>query len=351
MRCVRVLIVDDSPTIRRVLKSSLEQMSWIEVVGLASDPYQARDQIFDTQPDVMLLDIQMPKMNGLDFLEKIMQYRAMPVFILSSLTIEKSEESIIALERGAVEVFPKPNSGISLEEVIYEIIDKLRVYFPPPLKSIRYSQPSYLSQEGNRQPHSTHLSQITPSSFDLLVIGASTGGVNAISNLLAGFPLIFPPTLIVQHIPAQFSAAFAKRLNEKLPFEIREAKQAELLKPSTVYIAPGGQHMSLMGNRIKLDTTEKVHHQRPAVDILFQSVVKLITRAQSSIRVKAVLLTGMGVDGAQGLLSLNELGVETIAQNEDTCVVYGMPKAAVELGAAQHVLPLHQIPKHLFPLN
>jgi len=380
-RRVKLLIVDDSALVRKRLSESLSKDPEIEVVGTAVDPYVARDKILQLEPDVITLDIEMPRMDGLTFLKRVMKYRPMPVIILSSLTQEGSAIALEALRCGAVDVLGKSNDWCSTYEDERALAEKIKaaarasirnlhteeddepeeapISKPPPIPSISPSpKPLVAAPIPQRfgagrpaaplQPPPLPTRSALPARSypprQLIVLGASTGGTEAIRAVLSKLPANIPPICIVQHIPAYFSAAFAKRLNELCPFEVREAVHGDIVRPGLVLVAPGGQHMILKWTsthyRVELTTGPAIHHQRPAVDVLFDSAVK----AGAGDLTLGIVLTGMGADGADGLLKLRKAGAITVAQNEETCVVFGMPREAIRMGAAQHVLPLDRIP-------
>jgi two-component system, chemotaxis family, protein-glutamate methylesterase/glutaminase len=345
---IRVLIVDDSALVRRALADSLTRSQEIEVVGTATDPYVARDKILQLNPDVLTLDIEMPRMDGLTFLKLIMQRRPMPVIVLSSLTGPGSAKALEALQAGAVEVLAKPNGAYSAfddEQRLVEVVkaaararlprrsaDAPITMAPPPAAPAR---PAVRPVVANPYPRK------------VILMGASTGGTEALRAILTRLPGHLPGICIVQHIPAQFSLAFAQRLNELCAMEVREAKNGDLVTPGLALVAPGGFHMMLSwrgnGYEVRLNEGPRIHYQRPAVDVLFGSAVK----AGAAPHALAVLLTGMGADGATSMLELRQAGARTIAQDEASCVVFGMPREAIRLGAAETVLPLDQIPGHM----
>lgn len=352
---VRVLIVDDSALVRRALTDGLSADPGIEVVGTAIDPYVARDKILQLHPDVLTLDIEMPRMDGLTFLKVLMKHYPMPVIVMSSLTTAGSAIALEALQAGAVDVVAKPGSAYAAAEEIGKLAEKIkavaraRVRAAPasspaaaatataaavgaPVSVVSVTKPPPLVRGGRRY-----------AARALILIGASTGGTEAIKTVLTSLPPDLPGILIVQHIPAQFSLAFANRLNELCRLEVREAKNGDVVAPGLALVAPGGFHIipRWVGSHYVLTTNTgpPVHHQRPAVDVLFDSAA----RAGAGPYALAVLLTGMGADGAAGMLTLRQAGATTFAQNEESCVVFGMPKEAIQLGAAQRVLPLEHI--------
>ncbi len=321
MSKVRVLIVDDSPTIRGVITNVLSRDADVEVVGSAGDPLEARELIKQLNPDVVTLDVEMPKMSGIDFLERIMRLRPMPVIMISTLTQAGAATSLQALEIGAVDCIGKPDFEGLAEKVKAAARARVR-----PL----VQRPAIAPVQGYR-----------PGS-KLLAIGSSTGGVEALHTVLASFPENCPPTVITQHMPATFTASFAARLDKLCAPKVQEATDGAPLLPGHVYLAPGGTaHLEVSGGaqpRCRLTTGPTVNGHRPSVDVLFQSVCRAYGR-----RAVGVILTGMGRDGADGLLAMRETGASTIGQDEATCVVYGMPKVAFELGAVQRQVALGAI--------
>jgi len=332
---IRVLVVDDSAVVRKILTDQLQRADDIEVVGTAPDPYVARDKIVQLKPDVVTLDIEMPRMDGLTFLSRLMKHYPLPVIVVSSLTPAGSEAAMRALELGAVDVISKPGAAYSVGDVAVQLIDRIRA-----AALARIRRPGEGAAE--RTVAAGVLSRIQTTD-KVLAIGASTGGTEAIRAILEVLPATTPATVIVQHMPEHFTAAFAHRLNELSAMEVREAGGGELLRPGLALIAPGNHHLLIARQGAQYVAQVKdgprVHHQRPAVDVLFNSVAKY-----AGVNAVGVLLTGMGADGAAGLLAMRQAGARTIAQDQASCVVYGMPKAAVQLGAVETILPLGRIP-------
>jgi two-component system chemotaxis response regulator CheB len=333
----RVLIVDDSALVRRAISDALSRDPEIEVVGTAMDPYVARDKIRELSPDVLTLDIEMPRMDGLTFLQILQQHRPMPVIVISSTTRSGSESALKAMEYGAVDVLCKPTSAYSIGELGSQLASRIKVAARARMGLAR----SAPVPERTRAPASAAVHGRFASK-QIVVIGSSTGGTEAVKQVLSGLPAAMPGICIVQHIPPVFSKAFADRLNRCCEFEVREAAHDDEVRPGLALVAPGDQHMAVdwtgSGYRVRLNRGPMLHHTRPAVDVLFGSVA-----ACPGARVVAALLTGMGTDGALGMKKLHELGAATIAQNEETCLVYGMPRAAVEMGVVDRVLPLGAI--------
>lgn len=334
----RVLIVDDSPVVRKALHRILGRDPELTVVGEAADPYEARARILQLRPDVLTLDIEMPRMDGLTFLKILARECPLPVVIISSLSYRGSRIALEALSHGAVEIFGKPDGSASVPHEEDQLREKVKT-------AARVGARTYTLA---RPPHATNprAAVSAPPSGDprrLLLLGASTGGTEALAFLLSHLPAHPPAILIVQHLPAIFTTSFADRLNRICPFPVAEAQDGEAVVPGRAYLAPGGWHLSVQSTGLqyglKLLQTAPVWHQRPAVDVLFQSAARL-----PRTRFTAALLTGMGRDGAEGLLALRRAGAATFAEDESTCVVFGMPRAAMEIGAAQKMVPLHRLP-------
>ena len=324
---VGVLVVDDSATMRGLIAAALRRDPEIEVLGFANDPIEAREQIKKLNPDVVTLDVEMPHMNGLEFLEKIMRLRPMPVVMVSTLTQAGAEVTIAALELGAVECIGKPVGGATPSETFKDLAEKVKTAARARVKP--YSGPVVpVERSSNYQPAKDLI----------LAIGSSTGGVEALMTVLANFSETCPPTVITQHIPATFTKSFAARLDRICGAHVAEAHDGARLLPGHVYVAPGGDaHLEVVGTThptCRLREADPVNGHRPSVDVLFESVARLHRPATG------VILTGMGRDGAQGLLTLRNGGARTLGQDESSCVVYGMPKAAFEIGAVEKQVPL-----------
>ena len=333
-RPIRVVIVDDSAVVRQVLSKALANQPDIEVVGTATDPYVARDKIVQLEPDVITLDIEMPRMDGLTFLRKLMQHRPMPVIILSSLTQKGGRLALEAIEAGAVEVLSKPGGSFSVGEMAEQLAEKIRAA----AKARPLARPA---GDGVSTPVAAPITSVDLT-HKIVAIGASTGGTEAIKQVLGRLPATVPGIVVVQHMPPRFTTAFANRLDSLCPFEVKEAEDGDSVYPGRCLIAPGNFHMMLRrsGARyyVEVKTGPMVHHQRPAVDVLFRSVAKAAGK-----NAMGVILTGMGADGAEGLLQMRQAGAPTVGQDEASCVVYGMPKAAFELGAVAKVMSLNDI--------
>jgi two-component system, chemotaxis family, protein-glutamate methylesterase/glutaminase len=331
-RKTRVLIVDDSALVRRILTASLSGQPDIEVVGAAPDPYIARDMIVELNPDVLTLDIEMPRMDGLTFLRKLMHFRPMPVIVISSLTQSSCATAIRALEEGAVEALGKPPGPHSIGELRASLPDRIRT-----VSKARLRAPLV--------PRERPVNRRSDTSFrrnSIIAIGASTGGTEAIRHILEQMPDDVPGTLIAQHMPPGFSKAFSERLNHLCRMEVKEAADGDEVRPGRALVAPGGLHMLLRrsgsGYKVSLNAGPRVCYQRPSVDVLFHSVAE-----HAGEEAVGILLTGMGSDGAAGLAGIRHAGGATIAQDEESCVVFGMPREAIRLGAAMHILSLPEI--------
>ncbi len=363
-RRIRVLIVDDSALVRKALTDGLSSDPEIEVVGTAIDPYVARDKILQLNPDILTLDIEMPRMDGLSFLKLIMQHRPMPVIIISSLTAGGSSKALEALQAGAVDIMAKPSGSYSASADSAALCAKVKAAFhakvrahsgnttfvtrpaaPPPSAAPQAAPAPHRATAVH--PATPHRTQSGPqrnfSHKQIILMGASTGGTEALKAVLTNLSANLPGICIVQHIPAHFSRAFAERLNGLCALEVREAKHGDRVQPGLALIAPGGFHIVLRRSggfyTVELNEGPMVHHQRPAVDILFDSAA----RAGAGPNALALLLTGMGSDGAAGMQTLKEAGATTVAQDEASCIVFGMPREAIRMGAAQKILPLDQM--------
>jgi two-component system chemotaxis response regulator CheB len=335
---IKVLVVDDSAIVRKILTETIAAEPDMEVVGTAPDPYVARDKILALNPDVLTLDIEMPRMDGLTFLKKLMLYHPMPVIVISSLGHSSCEASVEALRHGAIEVLAKPGGPYSIGELRTALAAKLRAAASARIRNV---VPVAVTPRPRPPVRAGGFRQDA-----IIAIGASTGGTEAIREVLMEMPADTPPIVITQHIPQAFSAAFAGRLNQLCAMEVREARDGDEARPGLALVAPGNYHMLLRraggGFRVQVQDGPQVCYQRPSVDVLFASVAE-----SAKDRAVGALLTGMGSDGAQGLLRMKRAGARTIAQNEESCVVYGMPREAVKLGAADQVMALSAIPHAL----
>ena len=344
MNKIKVLIIDDSAVVRALLAKKLSNDPEIEVVGTAPDPYVARDKIVQLRPNVITLDIEMPRMDGLVFLRKLMEYYPLPTIIVSSLTGKGSSLALEAFELGAVEVMSKPGESYTIGDMGEQLIEKIKA-------AARVDIHSWKKNKLKISPIAplTVKRSLSKTSKKVVAIGASTGGTEAIKQILVRLPADAAGTVIVQHMPAQFTRAFAERLNGCCMIEVKEAESGDSVISGRVLLAPGNYHMVLRrsGARyyVQIQEGPLVHHQRPAVDVLFDSVAQY-----AGANAVGVILTGMGADGAEGLLKMRETGARTIAQDEDTSVVFGMPKEAIDRGAVEVVAPLPEITGHILKM-
>lgn len=341
-RIIRVLVVDDSLLFREVISRGLASDPLIEVVAKACDPFEARDEIIRVQPDVMICDVQMPRMNGIEFIRRLLPQYSLPVIVVSGIT----EAVFDALTAGAVDFIAKPdvNSSGSVQRFLEQLIGKVKsaaqakVVAPQEFKPLK---PAGYSMNPERKGAGAH--------EQIIVIGASTGGTEAIASLLNQLPPDMPGIVIVQHIPPVFSRMFSDRLNMSSSLTVKEAEDGDLILPGKVFVAPGDKHVSLrrLGGQYRLvcKTGGKVNGHCPSVDVLFESA-----SVEAGARAIGILLTGMGYDGAKGLLSMRRKGAHTIGQDEASSVVYGMPKAAYELGAVEKQASLNRIPRLLLSM-
>lgn len=332
---VRVLVVDDSAIVRKILAQELSRHSGIEIVGTAPDPYIARDKIVALNPDVLTLDVEMPRMDGITFLRKLMKYHPMPVIVLSSLTPEGGKTAMEALEAGAVEVMCKPGGSYSVGDVCKDLVEKLKA-----ASRARIGRTVPMSGGGLQR-----LSMVETTN-KIFAIGASTGGVQALTCVLSALPSNAPGTVVVQHMPAHFTTSFAQRLNGECAVNVKEAEDGDHVVSGRVLIAPGGLHMLLQRSGanyfVALRNGPAVCHQRPSVEVLFNSVAKY-----AGTNAVGAILTGMGDDGATGLLNMRQAGAHTLAQDEQSCVVFGMPKEAIARGGAEAVVSLPRVAETL----
>jgi two-component system chemotaxis response regulator CheB len=337
MARIRVLVVDDSATMRSLITAALTRDPEIEVVGAAGDPFEARGMIKALNPDVVTLDIEMPNMNGIEFLEKIMRLRPMPVVMVSSLTQAGAEMTLRALELGAVDCVGKPTNATGTAEALAEVADKVKAAARASVRT-----------KADAGPVTARRLNYVPSG-DIVAIGSSTGGVEALLSILTQFPETCPPTVITQHMPATFTASFAARLDRASGAKVQEAVDGALLEPGKVYVAPGGAtHLEVVrsaGLRCRLVQGDPVSGHRPSVDVLFNSVAQAV-----GDKAVGAILTGMGRDGAQGLLAMRKAGARTVGQDEQSCVVYGMPRTAFELGAVEKQVTLSSMGQTILDL-
>ncbi|MBD3184601.1 chemotaxis-specific protein-glutamate methyltransferase CheB [Candidatus Poribacteria bacterium] len=337
---VRVLIIDDSAVTRHILAAEISRDPEIKVVGMAADAYEGRDKIIELSPDVVTLDIEMPGIDGMTFLRKIMQYHPMPVIIVSSLISQNQKLAEEAIKNGATAFVSKPNKEKNLKEISKELTSKIKTASRINYNDLPISKPGNFKGSHNFSNNKT--------SDKIIAIGASTGGTQAITSMLHQLPVNIPGILIVQHMPENFTANFAERLDSECKVKVREAKNGDLVTPGKVLIAPGNKHMIIRKNYNTnnyyaiIKDGPPIKHHRPSVDVLFKSVA--LTAGNNAV---GILMTGMGNDGAEGLLNMKQNGAITIAQDEKSSVVFGMPKEAIKLDAVNHVMNLNKIPEFL----
>jgi two-component system chemotaxis response regulator CheB len=335
---IRVLVVDDSAFVRRVLSAELGRDRSIEIVGSAPEPYTARDKIVRLRPDVITLDIEMPRMDGITFLRKLMRYQPLPVVVVSSLTPAGGAVALEALRAGAVDVIAKPGPAYSVGDMSAHLIE-----------AIKAASKARFRTEEESLPSVERLS-MTRTTNRIVAIGASTGGTTAIEDVLTAMPGNSPGMVIVQHMPAHFTASFAERLHRLCAIEVKEAADGDSVSPGRALVAPGNRHMVLTRSGANYLVNVKdgplVGGHRPSVDILFKSVAKY-----AGSNAIGVIMSGMGADGADGLKTMRDVGAHTIAQDERSCVVYGMPCEAVRRGAVERSVPLRDIAGALIALT
>jgi two-component system chemotaxis response regulator CheB len=334
---IRVLVVDDSAVVRQILSRELARDPGLCVVGTAPDPYVARDLIVERRPDVVTLDVEMPRMDGLTFLRKLMLHYPLPVIVVSSLTPAGGELALEALAAGAVDVLCKPGGAFTVGDMAAELVEKVKTAARAKPRPRGAHAPACAVPA--RAPGA--LSRTTQ---QVVAIGASTGGTVALEAIFRTLPPDTPGTIITQHMPETFTRAFADRLRQLSSLDVREAVDGDSVVPGVALVAPGNRHLLLRRSgaryRVAVRDGPRVNRHRPSVDVMFRSVAQVAGR-----NAVGVILTGMGGDGAQGLLEMRKAGARTLAQDEASCVVYGMPKVAVEVGAAERVLPLPAIPR------
>jgi two-component system chemotaxis response regulator CheB len=338
-RKIRVLVVDDSALVRDVFSRELAQDPEIEVVGAVPDPYVARDEIVRLKPDVVTLDIEMPRMDGLTFLRKLMKHYPLPVVVISSLTPKGGDLALEAMDLGAVEVMCKPGAAYAVGDLATEIRDKVKAAAHTPVGRI----------DTDKAPPKAARLAMSKTTHKIIAIGASTGGTKALEHVLTALPANSPGIIIVQHMPEHFTRSFADRLNSLCAIEVKEAVDGETVSPGKAIIAAGNYHLLLDRSgavyQARVKSGPLVSRHRPSVDILFRSVSRVAGR-----NAVGVILTGMGADGAIGMKEMKDAGAINIAQDEASCVVYGMPKEAVAKGGVDHVLPLSSIPAKMLEL-
>ncbi|NOZ10913.1 MAG: chemotaxis response regulator protein-glutamate methylesterase [Gammaproteobacteria bacterium] len=354
MKTVKVMVVDDSAVVRRVIGDILKSDPAIELLGAAADPIFAMRRMEKAWPDVIVLDVEMPRMDGITFLKKLMRERPTPVVICSTLTEKSAQTTMEAMAAGAVDIITKPKMGLK------DFLQDSATVLKQAVKNAARAKVSRLHRPGSTtnkpvsvvevgEKHSADVilgagrpSAMTQTTEQIVAIGTSTGGTNALEYVLTALPRICPGIVIVQHMPEQFTAAFADRLNSVCKIEVREAKDQDTVMPGVALIAPGGRHMMLKrsGAKYRVEVVEGplVNRHRPSVDVLFRSVARY-----AGSNAMGIIMTGMGDDGAKGLLEMHDAGAYTLAQDEESCVVYGMPKEAVKLGATDSIVPLSDV--------
>lgn len=341
MTPTKVLLVDDSAIVRQTLQKQLEKYPEVTIVGTASDPYVARDKIVALKPDVLILDIEMPRMDGITFLQKLMEHYPLPVIILSSLAKKGSRTAFAAFEAGAVEVMAKPGAAYSIGDMAAELVEKIKGAATANIDLLK------LRSAGSRKPCVTRA--LAETTDKVIVLGASTGGTQAIQEVLLDLPPNAPGVVIVQHMPAGFTTSFANRLNDLCSLSVKEAENGDAVVPGRVLIAPGNFHMLIKRSGanyyVEVKDGPLVGRHRPAVNVLFNSAAAYV--GSNAI---GVILTGMGADGADGMLKMKEAGATNIAQDEKTSVVFGMPKCAIEKGGVDYIVPLPAIASKILAL-
>ena len=344
---IKLLIIDDSALVRQALTKVFSSDAEIEIVGTASDPYVAARKMKEVKPDVITLDIEMPRMDGITFLQKLMAQYPMPVVVISTLTLEGADTALMALDFGAVEVIPKPklNTKAAIEENTIKLCDAVKAAYYARVKRITNKAKS-TPYSSSIPVFSTRKNNIIQTTDKVVAIGASTGGVKAIKEILQQLPVDCPGVVIVQHMPELFTKQFALRLDQECEVSVKEAEEGDSILRGQVLIAPGNLHLTVKrsGAKYIVQLIDKplINRHRPSVDVLFQSVARSV--GKNAI---GVILTGMGTDGAKGMLDMKATGAYTIAQDELSSVVYGMPKEAVKLKAIDKVLGLNQIAKEI----
>ena len=340
-RKIRVLIVDDSAVVRNILERELSRDPGIEVVGTAPDPYIARNKIVQLQPDVITLDIEMPRMDGVTFLRKLMKHFPLPVIIVSSLTKQGGELALEAMQAGAVEVMCKPGEAYTVGDMSVQLVDKIKA-----AAQVQVAKRDTSALAGTAPVVRLAMTQTT---HKVIAIGSSTGGTEALAAIFTAMPANAPGTVIVQHMPENFTRSFAERLDNLSEMEVKEAETGDTVAPGRALLAPGNRHMVLRrsGARyyVEIKDGPLVGRHRPSVNVLFRSVAQYAGR-----NAVGVMLTGMGADGAKGMKLMKDAGAMNIAQDEASCVVYGMPKEAVAHGGVDHVVSLDRIPRYIIDL-
>ena len=344
MKQIKVLVVDDSAIVRKIFAKELSRHPDISVIGTAQDPYVAREKIVQLKPDVITLDIEMPRMDGLTFLKKLMKYFPIPTIIVSSLTPKNSEMALEAMECGAMEVIAKPGGSYSVGDMSEQLVEKIRAVAAASFKPLPIAGPD----NGVRAQAMGALATraLRQTTHKVIAMGASTGGTEALKAVLTQLPANSPGIVVVQHMPPKFTTVFADRLNTLCRIEVREAKEGDTVSPGLALIAPGNFHMTLMrsGARyyVEVRNGPLVCHQRPSVDVLFRSVAQY-----AGANALGVIMTGMGKDGAEGMLEMHKAGAHNVAQDEASCVVFGMPQEAIRQGGVDQIVGLERIPDAL----
>ena len=345
-RTIRVLIVDDSSLVCEILKDRLSKEPGIEVVGTAPDPYAARDKIVQLRPDVMTLDVEMPRMNGVEFLRRLMPQYPITVIMVSSLTKKGTRIAIESLEVGAVDFVTKPSAdlGRGQENMLMELCTKIKIASTANVSHWKKKRVQFPSEQ-RILPEK----EFKKSDEWVIAIGASTGGIEAITEIVSKFPSLTPGVIIVQHMPPMFTTMFADRLNTKSAMLVKEAESGDMIKPGLALVAPGDKHLHVEKSgksfRVKISNEDKVCGHRPSVEVMMKSVAKYV--GAKSI---GIMLSGMGSDGAGGMLAMSKTGARTIAQDEATSVVFGMPKEAYKCGGAERLMPIQKIAAEVIKL-
>ena len=338
-RVIRVIVVDDSALVRDILARGLSIDPFIDVVATAPDPYVARDLIVKHKPDVLTLDVEMPRMDGVEFLRKLMPQYPIPVVMVSALTEKGKKITLDALEAGAVDFVTKPGTDVArgLNAMLMELRTKVKIASTANVSHWKHNRVTPL-----QAPSQVVTTALSESTDKVIAIGASTGGTEAIREVITRFPNLTPGVVIVQHMPPGYTKMFSERMNTLCSMEVKEAADGDRVMPGRVLIAPGGKHMKLYRSggiyQVECREGEKVSGHCPSVNVLMHSVAR-----HAGSNAVGVMLTGMGNDGAEGIKAMRDAGARTIAQNQESCVVYGMPKAAFELGGAESLVPLHEI--------
>lgn len=343
---IRVLVIDDSALIRETLTNGLNRDPGIEVIGTAADPYVARDKIVKYKPDVLTLDVEMPRMDGVEFLRKLMPQYPLPVVMVSALTEKGAKITLDALEAGAVDFVEKPKSNVihGLKAMLLELRTKIKIASTANVSFWKHKRQDLVKD--NKILNGTALTKTTNK---VIAIGASTGGTEAIKKVITNLPVTTPGIVVVQHMPAGFTRSFAERMNSNAQMEVKEAENNDRIITGRILIAPGGKHMQVRRSggtyKVKVAPGDTVSGHCPSVDVLMQSTAENV-----GINSVGIILTGMGQDGAEGMLAMRKNGARTIAQDEATSVVFGMPRKAYENGGAEYLVPVHDIAKKLISI-